>query len=308
MKIYLQNPPTIRIGGQVTKSLYQFSMQTPDKNELYSETEKLTLAIEKLPGVDDVTNDVAIRTPQVNVDIDRDKAGAMGVNANLIENALYDAYGPRWVSTIYGSDQRIQGPAGTGTEIPGGPARALAVVLQEPGRQADPARHPGHLQDRDRTADHQPLRADPGGHHLVQPEAWGSPRHGGRPGPATRRPDPPRHHQHAIPGRRQGLPEFAGQPVGAADHRHHGGVHRAGHSVRELHPPHHDSLGSAVGGLRRAAHPGGLPHRPEHLRVCRLDHADRHRGEERHHADRFRPGSRARAQPDRRARPSTKAA
>src|SRR5450759_4811512 len=63
MKIYLQNPPTIRIGGQVTKSLYQFSMQTPDKNELYSETEKLTLAIEKLPGVEDVANDVAIRTP-----------------------------------------------------------------------------------------------------------------------------------------------------------------------------------------------------------------------------------------------------
>ena len=103
MKIYLQNPPTIRIGGQVTKSLYQLSMQTPDKQELYSETEKLTKEIEKLPGVDDVTNDVAISTPQVNVTIDRDKAGAMAVNANLIENALYDAYGPRWVSTIYGS-------------------------------------------------------------------------------------------------------------------------------------------------------------------------------------------------------------
>src|ERR1039457_889387 len=103
MKIYLQNPPTIRIGGQVTKSLYQFSMQRSEEAELYSETEKLTLAVEKLPGVEDVANDVAIHTPQVNVDIDRDKAGAMGVNANLIENALYDAYGPRWVSTIYGS-------------------------------------------------------------------------------------------------------------------------------------------------------------------------------------------------------------
>ena len=103
MKVYLQNPPTIRIGGQVTKSLYQFSMQTPDKAELYSQTEKLTKEVEKLDGVEDVTNDVAVTTPQVNVTIDRDKAGALGVNANLIENALYDAYGPRWVSTIYGS-------------------------------------------------------------------------------------------------------------------------------------------------------------------------------------------------------------
>jgi HAE1 family hydrophobic/amphiphilic exporter-1 len=103
MKIYMQNPPTIRIGGQVTKSLYQFSMQTPDKPELYAQTEKLTQEIAKIPGVEDVTNDVAVVTPQVNVTIDRDKAGAMGVNANMVENALYDAYGPRWVSTIYGS-------------------------------------------------------------------------------------------------------------------------------------------------------------------------------------------------------------
>ena len=78
--------------------------------------------------MDDVTNDVAIRTPQVNVNIDRDKAGAMGVNANLIENALYDAYGPRWVSTIYGR-QRIQGPAGTEARVPGRSARAVPAVL-----------------------------------------------------------------------------------------------------------------------------------------------------------------------------------
>ena len=63
MKIYLQNPPTIRIGGQVTKSLYQFSMQTPDKPELYDNTVKLTNLVAKLPGVEDVTNDVAVHTP-----------------------------------------------------------------------------------------------------------------------------------------------------------------------------------------------------------------------------------------------------
>jgi HAE1 family hydrophobic/amphiphilic exporter-1 len=103
VRSYLQNPPTIQIGGQLTKSLYQFSMQTPDKVELYNQTAALTREVEKLPGVDDVTSDVAVTTPQVNVTIDRDKAAAMNVNANVIENALYDAYGPRWVSTIYGS-------------------------------------------------------------------------------------------------------------------------------------------------------------------------------------------------------------
>ena len=103
MKSYLQNPPTIQIGGQVTKSLYQFSMQTPDKAELYAQTDKLLKLVEQVPGVDDVASDVAVQTPQVNVTIDRDKAAVMNVNASLIENALYDAYGPRWVSTIYGS-------------------------------------------------------------------------------------------------------------------------------------------------------------------------------------------------------------
>src|SRR5215813_7042319 len=80
VRSYLQNPPTIQIGGQVTKSLYQFSMQTPDKNELYAQTEALTKEIEKLPGLEDVTSDVAVTTPQVNVTIDRDKAAAMSLN------------------------------------------------------------------------------------------------------------------------------------------------------------------------------------------------------------------------------------
>jgi HAE1 family hydrophobic/amphiphilic exporter-1 len=63
----------------------------------------LAKAVADLPGVEDVTTDVAVSTPQVNVTMDRDKSASMGVNASLIENALYDAYGPRWVSTIYGS-------------------------------------------------------------------------------------------------------------------------------------------------------------------------------------------------------------
>jgi HAE1 family hydrophobic/amphiphilic exporter-1 len=103
MRVYLQNPPTIRIGGQVTKSLYQFSMQSPDKQELYAAANQLQKQVEALPGVQDATNDVQIQSPQVTVTIDRDKAAALQVNASQIENAFYDAYGPRWVSTIYGA-------------------------------------------------------------------------------------------------------------------------------------------------------------------------------------------------------------
>jgi HAE1 family hydrophobic/amphiphilic exporter-1 len=101
MNVYLQNPPTIRIGGQVTKSLYQLSMQSPVKPELYANAEKVQKEIEALPGVQDVTSDLAITSPQANVEINRDKAAALQINANAIESAFYDAYGPHWVSTIY---------------------------------------------------------------------------------------------------------------------------------------------------------------------------------------------------------------
>jgi HAE1 family hydrophobic/amphiphilic exporter-1 len=101
MQTFMQNPPTIRIGGQVSKSLYQYSMQSPDKNLLYTTAREVERRLASVPGIQDLTSDLEISSPQINVDIDRDKAAALGVTASQIENAFYDAYGPRWVSTIY---------------------------------------------------------------------------------------------------------------------------------------------------------------------------------------------------------------
>ncbi len=101
VRSYLQNPPVLRIGGQVTKSLYQFTLQSPDKPALYAAAENLERELEKDPSLIDVTSDLQIRSPQVQVTIDRDKSAALQVNAQAVENTLYDAYGPRWVSTIY---------------------------------------------------------------------------------------------------------------------------------------------------------------------------------------------------------------
>jgi HAE1 family hydrophobic/amphiphilic exporter-1 len=103
VEVYMENPPTIRIGGQVSKSLYQFSMQSPDREELYAAVRNLLKALSHDPGLEDLTSDLEIASPQVNVEIDRDKAAALGVTANAIESAFYDAYGTKWVSTIYGA-------------------------------------------------------------------------------------------------------------------------------------------------------------------------------------------------------------
>src|SRR5213594_1024300 len=101
MRVYLQNPPTLRIGGQATTAQYQYTLQGPDNAELYDASRKLRDEMAAMPGITDVISDLQLQNPQLNVAIDRDKAATLKVNAQQIESALYDAYGPRWVSTIY---------------------------------------------------------------------------------------------------------------------------------------------------------------------------------------------------------------
>jgi HAE1 family hydrophobic/amphiphilic exporter-1 len=100
IRVFLQNPPTISIGGRLARGLYQFTMQSPDTDELYKYAVLMEEKIRDLPGFQDVTSDLRIKNPQINVEIDRDKASASGVSAAQIENALYNAYGSRQVSTI----------------------------------------------------------------------------------------------------------------------------------------------------------------------------------------------------------------
>ena len=104
IRVYLQNPPPLRIGGMVTRSLYQYTLQSPDLNELLERAPVLQEKIKALPGLVDVSSDLEIRNPQVNVEIDRDRAAVLGVTAEQIEDALYTAYATRQISTIYASN------------------------------------------------------------------------------------------------------------------------------------------------------------------------------------------------------------
>jgi HAE1 family hydrophobic/amphiphilic exporter-1 len=98
---FLQNPPPIQIGGRWTKSQYQYSLVGPDTTTLYKTASELETALHKIPDLQDVNTDMQIANPQVNVEIDRDKAHALGVSAFQVEDALNTAYSSRQVSTIY---------------------------------------------------------------------------------------------------------------------------------------------------------------------------------------------------------------
>ena len=108
MRIYLQNPPLVQVGGQVTKSPYQLTLQGPDRNELYTNAAELQKKIAALPQLIDVTSDIQIKNPQLNVDIDRDKASALGITAQQIEDTLNNAYGTRQISTIYATSNEYE--------------------------------------------------------------------------------------------------------------------------------------------------------------------------------------------------------
>uniref|UniRef100_A0A7C5ENA9 Efflux RND transporter permease subunit n=1 Tax=Desulfobacca acetoxidans TaxID=60893 RepID=A0A7C5ENA9_9BACT len=101
IKVYPQILPTIRIGGMLTKGLYQFTLQSPDPHELFHYAPLLEARMRELPGLLDVNSDLMLKNPQVNVIIHRDKAAALGVSVQQIEDALYYAYGSRQISTIY---------------------------------------------------------------------------------------------------------------------------------------------------------------------------------------------------------------
>jgi len=102
INVYMQSPPLIRVGGMASKGLYQYSLQDTDVQELFDQAPKLMARLAQQPKYfQDVTSDLLIATPQVNVEIDRDKAAALGVTVQQIENALGDAYSEMQASTIY---------------------------------------------------------------------------------------------------------------------------------------------------------------------------------------------------------------
>jgi HAE1 family hydrophobic/amphiphilic exporter-1 len=108
INMFMQNLPPIRIGGRLTKSQYQFTLQNPDTEELYKYSAILEAKLRELPQLQDVTSDLQIKNPEVNVEIDRDKASALGVTAQQVEDALSTAYASQQVSTIYAPNNQYR--------------------------------------------------------------------------------------------------------------------------------------------------------------------------------------------------------
>ena len=138
MHVFMQNPPTVRIGAQVSKSLYQFSMQSPDKPALYAAARKLQSALAALPGLQDVTSDLEVTQPAGRRrDRSRQGRGARRHRQPDRKRVL------RRVRPAVGLDhlrvgQRVQGAARAGAAVPAGSERAVDALLQ--GQRGRPVR------------------------------------------------------------------------------------------------------------------------------------------------------------------------
>jgi HAE1 family hydrophobic/amphiphilic exporter-1 len=106
MRVFLQNPPPVRIGSRSAKSQYQFTLQGTDIPSLYDNATRLEARLRNVPVLDNVTSDLQIKNPEVRVDIDRERAAQLGVTPERIQETLYYAYGSRQVSTIFTPDNQ----------------------------------------------------------------------------------------------------------------------------------------------------------------------------------------------------------
>ena len=108
VKAFPQVPPLIQIGGRATKSQYQYTLQGPEIGPLYEAAGSLLERMKKLPGFQDVTSDMQLKNPELDLHVDRDQASALGVSANQVETSLLNAYSANQVSTIFTPNNQYQ--------------------------------------------------------------------------------------------------------------------------------------------------------------------------------------------------------
>ena len=101
MQIFFQPIQNINLGGKLSKSQYQYTLQSNDTDALYRLAPQLRDKISKIPGLLDVTTDLYVTNPQITVEVDREKSAVYGISIDQVRQQLYDAFGSRQVASIY---------------------------------------------------------------------------------------------------------------------------------------------------------------------------------------------------------------
>ena len=292
ISLYMQPVQDLTIDTIVSRTEYQFILESADPVALANWVPKLVDKLNATPEVTDVASDLAQNGLSAYIDIDRETAARFGITPATIDNALYDAFGQRIVSTIFTQSNQYR------------------VILEaDPSLQnsvRDLSRHISPVIDRQRAgaafgdracargdgaAADRPSGAIPGGAGVVQSGARRVPRRGGRRDPRGGAGDRiAAKHRPQFPGRCARVPVLARERAVPHPRRDRHRLYRAGRAVRKLRPSGDDHLDLAVGRDRRASGAHPLRQRTHRHRHHRHRPPHRHRQEERDHDDRLRLG------------------
>ncbi len=148
IQLFLQPVQDLTIEDRVSRTQYQFTLQSADRQELHAATARLVERLKKVPEVADVTSDVQDQGLQAYVTIDRDSAGRMGVTPAAIDNALYNAFGQRLISTIFTQSTQYRVVLEVKPEFRRGPAALNDIFVPGAGGVQVPLSSVASIQER----------------------------------------------------------------------------------------------------------------------------------------------------------------
>ena len=291
ISLFMQPVQDLSIDTAVSATQYQFTLENQNLSTLQEWTPKVLQRLSEIPSIVDVASDLQASGRSVTVDLDRAEAARFGITPAIVDNALYDSYGQRIISTIFTQTNQYR----VILDIDPKMARSLDSLnsLYLPSASSTSGQTPlssvANFVVKTSPLQISHLKQFPVttiSFNLAPGASLGEAVEAINVGAGRNRPSAELCRQ--LPGRRPGLPV---RPVersvpargGDCDY-----VYRSRRALRELHPPDHDPDDIAVSGHRRApdAERGGR--RPRHHRRHRHRAPDRHRQEERDHDDRLR--------------------
>ncbi|MCF8200242.1 MAG: efflux RND transporter permease subunit, partial [Sulfuritalea sp.] len=145
IRVFLQNPPAIRIGGRFTSAQYQYTLQDTDLDELYQWNDTLLEHLRQLPGFIDVNTDLKNQSPVISLDIDRNKLAPLGLSIGQIEDALQSAFSSRQISTIYAATSQYQVILEVAPELQADPATLSKIHVRSSNGKLVPIDTVAHI-------------------------------------------------------------------------------------------------------------------------------------------------------------------
>jgi multidrug efflux pump subunit AcrB len=133
VQLFLQSVQDVRIGGRLSRTQYQYTLESADLAELEAWAPRAAAAIRKLPEVKDVTSDQQNAGLQLDLTIDRDAAARHGITVAQIDNTLYDAFGQRQVATTFTQTNQYRVILEAAPSVGSGPDALDRIYVTSPG-------------------------------------------------------------------------------------------------------------------------------------------------------------------------------